>query len=37
MSRTDTGSHIIPYPVPMFSFRDPDGNRLVLVEQPAER
>jgi catechol 2,3-dioxygenase-like lactoylglutathione lyase family enzyme len=25
---------VIPYPVPMFSFRDPDGNRLVIVERP---
>jgi hypothetical protein len=22
---------VIPLPVPMFSFRDPDGNRLVIV------
>ena len=27
---------IIPYPVPMFTFRDPDGNRLYIVERPAE-
>ena len=25
---------VMPYPVPMFSFRDPDGNRLVVVERP---
>jgi catechol 2,3-dioxygenase-like lactoylglutathione lyase family enzyme len=25
---------VVPYPVPMFSFRDPDGNRLVIVERP---
>jgi len=25
---------VMPYPVPMFSFRDPDGNRLVIVERP---
>jgi catechol 2,3-dioxygenase-like lactoylglutathione lyase family enzyme len=23
---------VMPYPVPMFAFRDPDGNRLVVVE-----
>lgn len=28
---------VIPYPVPMFSFRDPDGNRLVIVERPGRR
>ena len=28
---------VIPYPVPMFSFRDPDGNRLVIVERAAGR
>jgi catechol 2,3-dioxygenase-like lactoylglutathione lyase family enzyme len=33
----DADAEVIPYPVPMFSFRDPDGNRLVLVEQPAKR
>jgi catechol 2,3-dioxygenase-like lactoylglutathione lyase family enzyme len=32
----DADVAVIPYPVPMFSFRDPDGNRLVLVEQPSE-
>jgi catechol 2,3-dioxygenase-like lactoylglutathione lyase family enzyme len=25
---------ILPYPVRMFTFRDPDGNRVVIVEQP---
>jgi catechol 2,3-dioxygenase-like lactoylglutathione lyase family enzyme len=30
----DTDAEVIPYPVPMFSFRDPDGNRLVIVEAP---
>jgi catechol 2,3-dioxygenase-like lactoylglutathione lyase family enzyme len=28
---------VMPYPVPMFSFRDPDGNRLVVVERPRGR
>jgi catechol 2,3-dioxygenase-like lactoylglutathione lyase family enzyme len=23
---------IMPYPVPMFAFRDPDGNRLIVVQ-----
>ena len=27
----DADPEIIPFPVPMFSFRDPDGNRLVIV------
>jgi catechol 2,3-dioxygenase-like lactoylglutathione lyase family enzyme len=30
----DTDAEIIPFPVPMFTFRDPDGNRLVIVEVP---
>ena len=30
----DTDAAIIPYPVPMFAFRDPDGNRLVIVARP---
>jgi catechol 2,3-dioxygenase-like lactoylglutathione lyase family enzyme len=30
----DTDAEIIPYPIPMFVFRDPDGNRLIVVEQP---
>jgi catechol 2,3-dioxygenase-like lactoylglutathione lyase family enzyme len=25
---------IIPYPVPMFFIRDPDGNSLIIVERP---
>jgi catechol 2,3-dioxygenase-like lactoylglutathione lyase family enzyme len=27
----DVDAEIIPFPVPMFSFRDRDGNRLVIV------
>jgi len=27
----DVDPEVIPVPVPMFSFRDPDGNRLVIV------
>jgi catechol 2,3-dioxygenase-like lactoylglutathione lyase family enzyme len=27
----DVDAKIIPFPVPMFSFRDADGNRLVIV------
>ena len=30
----DADAEVIPYPVPMFVFRDPDGNRLVIVERP---
>jgi hypothetical protein len=30
----DADPEIIPYPVPMFVFRDPDGNRLIVVEEP---
>ena len=30
----DLDTDIIPYPVPMFVFRDQDGNRLIVVEQP---
>ena len=30
----DVDPEIIPYPVPMFTFRDPDGNRLYVVERP---
>ncbi len=29
----DTDAEVISYPVPMFIFRDPDGNRLVIVER----
>lgn len=28
----DAGAEVMRYPVPMFSFRDPNGNRLVIVE-----
>ena len=30
----DMDAAIIPYPVPMFVLRDPDGNRLRIVERP---
>jgi len=30
----DVDAEVIPYPVPMFVFRDPDGNRLIIVERP---
>jgi predicted enzyme related to lactoylglutathione lyase len=30
----DVDAEIIPFPVPMFLFRDVDGNSLVVVEQP---
>jgi catechol 2,3-dioxygenase-like lactoylglutathione lyase family enzyme len=29
----DVDPEVIPYPVPMFVFRDPDGNRLVVVQR----
>jgi len=32
----DVDPEIIPNPVPMFTFRDPDGNRLYIVERPPE-
>jgi catechol 2,3-dioxygenase-like lactoylglutathione lyase family enzyme len=32
----DADAEVIPYPVPMFVFRDPDGNVLYIVERPAE-
>lgn len=32
----DVDAEVIPYPVPMFIFRDPDGNRLIIVERPEE-
>jgi catechol 2,3-dioxygenase-like lactoylglutathione lyase family enzyme len=32
----DADPEVIPYPVPMFRFRDPDGNTLVVVEAVAE-
>ena len=28
----DVDADLIPYPVPMFVMRDPDGNRLIMVE-----
>jgi catechol 2,3-dioxygenase-like lactoylglutathione lyase family enzyme len=31
----DTDDELLLYPIPMFAFRDQDGNRLVIVEQPA--
>ena len=31
----DVDAEVIPYPVPMFSLRDPDGNTLYLVQQPS--
>ena len=33
----DIDPEVMPYPVPMFSFRDLDGNRLIIVERPAGR
>jgi catechol 2,3-dioxygenase-like lactoylglutathione lyase family enzyme len=30
----DVDPEIIPYPVPMFTLRDPDGNRLYIVQRP---
>jgi lactoylglutathione lyase len=30
----DVDDEILPYPVKMFTFRDPDRNRVVIVEQP---
>jgi catechol 2,3-dioxygenase-like lactoylglutathione lyase family enzyme len=29
----DVDAEIVPFPVPMFAFRDVDGNRLVIVGQ----
>ena len=29
----DADAEVIPYPVPMFILRDPDGNRLIMVER----
>ena len=31
----DADPELLRYPVPMFAFRDPDGNRLILVERPS--
>ncbi|HEY5487255.1 MAG TPA: VOC family protein [Candidatus Limnocylindrales bacterium] len=33
----DVDAAIVRYPVTMFTLRDPDGNRVVLVEQPKGR
>jgi catechol 2,3-dioxygenase-like lactoylglutathione lyase family enzyme len=35
-SGVDVDAEVIPYPVPMFIFRDPDGNQLIVVERPQE-
>ena len=32
----DVDAEVIPYPVPMFVLRDPDGNVLRVVEQPGD-
>jgi catechol 2,3-dioxygenase-like lactoylglutathione lyase family enzyme len=32
----DVDPEVMPYPVPMFTLRDPDGNRLYVVERPLE-
>jgi lactoylglutathione lyase len=32
----DVDEEILRYPVPMFTLRDPDGNRVVIVQQPKE-
>ena len=32
----DVDPEVIPYPVAMFTLRDPDGNRLYVVERPTE-
>lgn len=29
----DADAEVMRYPVPMFVFRDPDGNRLIIVER----
>jgi hypothetical protein len=31
----DVDDEILFYPVPMFTLRDPDGNSVVIVQQPA--
>jgi catechol 2,3-dioxygenase-like lactoylglutathione lyase family enzyme len=33
----DVDAVIVRYPVTMFTLRDPDGNRVVIVEQPKGR
>jgi catechol 2,3-dioxygenase-like lactoylglutathione lyase family enzyme len=35
-SGVDVDAEVQPYPVPMFTFRDPDANQLYVVEEPAE-
>lgn len=32
-----TDNEILRRPIPMFAFKDPDGNRLVIVEQQKTR
>jgi hypothetical protein len=29
----EADAEVMRYPVPMFVFRDPDGNRLIMVER----
>ena len=33
----EADAEVTPYPVPMFTLRDPDGNRLYIVERPRDR
>jgi len=33
----DADAEVMRYPVPMFVFRDQDGNRLIIVERPRGR
>jgi catechol 2,3-dioxygenase-like lactoylglutathione lyase family enzyme len=33
----DTDAELLLYPVPMFAFRDPDGNTFRIVEMPPDR
>lgn len=35
-SGVDVDTEVQPYPVPMFTFRDPDANQLYVVEEPVE-
>jgi catechol 2,3-dioxygenase-like lactoylglutathione lyase family enzyme len=37
LARSVDVDEILPYPVPMFTLRDPDGNRLYIVERPRDR
>jgi len=32
----DVDAEVIPYPVPMFTFGDPDANRLYVVQRPSD-